>query len=1324
MKGMRGDSNRSLMGEECHRLSTGSSPGSHDTHSISNIERSEDRRPVSLVSSVSSCSSVEAISSPQRPSPSSGDIDLDLSPSERPLDHSELEWTVSEPVITSSERCKDHLSPFAAVTMAPNPQLSYVDRVVMEIIETERMYVRDLRSIVEDYLVHVIDTRDLPIKPEQVCSLFGNIEQIYEFNSELLHCLDTCANDPVAIARCFVDKSEYFEIYTQYCTNYPNSVAVLTDCLRNKTLAKFLRDRQASIKRSLPLGSYLLKPVQRILKYHLLLQEIAKHFDPDEDGYDVVIEAIDTMTGVAWYINDMKRKHEHAVRVQEIQSLLINWKGPDLTTYGELVLEGTFHVHRAKNERTLFLFDKMMLITKKRGEHYVYKTHISCSTLMLIESAKDSLRFSVTHYKHPKQPHTVQARTVEEKKLWAHHIKRLILENHHAIIPQKARDAILDMDPTCMVKHRYSPDKMKKMSSRRSEDFSSGALQERRRSEPGKQITRSSRGNLKHADSESALLVEKDRRSLPTTALRSTSELRSVVPELIRIDHDLESSTGSLDDTEEMRQIHEEQEAQNADDDDDGIEGEEEVLMEDEQDTDGRCVTQENRPMDTSHQTSLEGKSEQILDSLSVSKLANSCKSAEYSSSEEHGSSQKILHPLRDTEDLVIDPLHIHPETCRTVDLRCSTDLEIDDVCNGGQENEEDLENDVHFLSTQADEIKEMTPSNRHLLEDIEIDVIAHDNLQPSSVLDQTGDISQQLTDRVSRRSSLEADGSCELDPSSRSESRRSSLLSCGTETHDKDFRRSTPEPVKETPFKPDQRKPETLSKKDRLLIRKIKRYYEHAEHHDASFAIKRRESLSYIPAGLVRNLSQQLNDRTSDEDSALRKKVTRPTSWDVFNLPGLDSETSKVCSSDSKTENDIFRKDEEFQPASDMVEVWQEMEVKTLGEPQDSMESIENSIMASPDQEKNAEISKTSSDSGLGEPLLILEESDETSTPSQNNSSLEKDNSHEFQSQQEHHKINHSPLPRIISLKSANEHDLILQDMEKMKKKVFHLARQYSQRIKNNRPVVKQRPKLSESLFIPNNLSSVMEEKPLGKEKGFPDRCLSLNLIEQDLMQDSKTSSSSSSLCSPGSPYFCRLNIQRSQSPVQNESFIWPDVKELCSKYNNQDPKIISTVSHLLPVGRSISCPEPERSKASRSSSPCSFTMHRTANTDSTSTSSHMNLCKVNSLDYNLEPQHTFGQQDSCYHPGHQTSPTENFIMVEKICRVKQEETGMETEREDGDESRLRWEQCERAMINSKEQDLMCALDPPCSLEETENGQFSLVKNLREKIQNLSSYT
>lgn len=48
-------------------------------------------------------------------------------------------------------------------------------------------------------------------------------------------------------------------------------MAVLTECMRNKMVAKFFRERQETLKHSLPLGSYLLKPVQRILKYHLLL---------------------------------------------------------------------------------------------------------------------------------------------------------------------------------------------------------------------------------------------------------------------------------------------------------------------------------------------------------------------------------------------------------------------------------------------------------------------------------------------------------------------------------------------------------------------------------------------------------------------------------------------------------------------------------------------------------------------------------------------------------------------------------------------------------------------------------------------------------------------------------------------------------------------------------------------------------------------------------------------------------------------------------------------------------------------------------------------
>ncbi|KAM9564216.1 pleckstrin homology domain-containing family G member 1 isoform 1-T1 [Guaruba guarouba] len=393
------------------------------------------------------------------------------------------------------------------VTEPTSPKLLYVDRVVQEILETERMYVQDLKSIVKDYLDCITDQTKLSLGTEERSALFGNIQDIYHFNSELLQDLENCENDPVAIADCFVSKSEDFHIYTQYCTNYPRSVAVLTECMRNKALAKFFRERQEALQHSLPLGSYLLKPVQRILKYHLLLHEIENHLDKDTEGYDVVLDAIDTMQRVAWHINDMKRKHEHAIRLQEIQSLLTNWKGPDLTSYGELVLEGTFRIQRAKNERTLFLFDKLLLITKKRDEMFAYKAHILCGNLMLVEVIpKEPLSFSVFHYKNPKMQHTVQAKSQQEKRLWILHLKRLILENHPAKIPAKAKQAILEMDAIHHPGFHYSPQGETKSLYQPKEGTAPQRV--RRKSEPSSRVHKVLKSNDISPDMQKCISIE------------------------------------------------------------------------------------------------------------------------------------------------------------------------------------------------------------------------------------------------------------------------------------------------------------------------------------------------------------------------------------------------------------------------------------------------------------------------------------------------------------------------------------------------------------------------------------------------------------------------------------------------------------------------------------------------------------------------------------------------------------------------------------------------------------------------------------------------
>ncbi|XP_003824088.2 pleckstrin homology domain-containing family G member 3 isoform X4 [Pan paniscus] len=1013
---------------------------------------------------------------------------------------------------------KGPLSPFNSRAAAgpAHHKLSYLGRVVREIVETERMYVQDLRSIVEDYLLKIIDTPGL-LKPEQVSALFGNIENIYALNSQLLRDLDSCNSDPVAVASCFVERSQEFDIYTQYCNNYPNSVAALTECMRDKQQAKFFRDRQELLQHSLPLGSYLLKPVQRILKYHLLLQEIAKHFDEEEDGFEVVEDAIDTMTCVAWYINDMKRRHEHAVRLQEIQSLLINWKGPDLTTYGELVLEGTFRVHRVRNERTFFLFDKTLLITKKRGDHFVYKGNIPCSSLMLIESTRDSLCFTVTHYKHSKQQYSIQAKTVEEKRNWTHHIKRLILENHHATIPQKAKEAILEMDSYYPNRYRCSPERLKKAWSSQDE-VSTHVRQGRRQSEPTKHLLRQLNEKARAAG-----MKGKGRRESESSRSSRRPSGRSPTSTEKRMSFE---SISSLPEVEPDPEAGSEQEVFAA------VEG----------------PSAEETPSDTESPEVLETQLDAHQGLLG-------------------------MDPPGDMVDFVAAE--------STEDLKALSSEEEEEMGGAAQEPE---------------------------------------SLLPPSVLDQASVIAERFVSSFSRRSSVaQEDSKSSGFGSPRLVSRSSSVLSLegsekglarhgsatdslscqlspevdisvGVATEDSPSVNGMEPPSPGCPVEPDRssckKKESALSTRDRLLLDKIKSYYENAEHHDAGFSVRRRESLSYIPKGLVRNSISRFNSLPRPDPEPVppvgskRQVGSRPTSWALFELPG----PSQAVKGDPPPISDA-----EFCPSSEIVKIWE------------GMESSGGSPGKGPGQGQ-------ANGFDLHEPLFILEEhelgaiteesataSPESSSPTEGRSPAHlarelKELVKELSSSTQGELV--APLhPRIVQL----SHVMDSHVSERVKNKVYQLARQYSLRIKSNKPVMARPPLQWEKVALERDGKSptvpcLQEEagEPLGG-KGKRKPVLSLFDYEQLMAQEhSPPKPSSAGEMSPQRFFFNPSAVsQRTTSPggrpsarsplSPTETFSWPDVRELCSKYASRDEvrRAGGGRPRGPPVNRSHSVPE-----------------------------------------------------------------------------------------------------------------------------------------------------
>ncbi|XP_042296968.1 pleckstrin homology domain-containing family G member 3 isoform X3 [Sceloporus undulatus] len=1269
---------------------------------------------------------------------------------------------------------------------ASHSKLSYLERVVLEIVESERMYVRDLRSIVENYLGKIIDMQELLLRPEQVSALFGNIEDIYELNSELLQDLDSCHNDPVAVARCFVDRSQDFDIYTQYCNNYPNSVAALTECMRNKQLAKFFRERQEQIRHSLPLGSYLLKPVQRILKYHLLLQEIAKHFDIEEDGYEVVEEAIDTMTCVAWYINDMKRKHEHAVRLQEIQSLLINWKGPDLTTYGELVLEGTFRVHRVKNERTFFLFDKILLITKKRSDHYIYKSHIPCSSLMLIESTRDSLCFTVTHYKHNKQQYNIQAKSGEEKRVWTHHIKRLILENHHAIIPQKAKQAILEMDSYYPARYKYSPERMKKSwSCQPTEDIPQHARQGRRQSA-------NLAIGLKHADSDGALLEFGE----PTQPLDNQEEedLQTLPQEFAE---ELAESDGS-----EKEMGPEEEEEEEEEEEDERLVGTEQVadfasslmavlhcwhyranaLLFSWGSTSKNHKAQEGSKQ---CQSPARGEKNRVMETVSSVPKAQSAmelnRMMEVSSHKEHpeeshsdpepvGTLEPVLERQHENQGQSLD--HLEP-TGHIEEMKPLSSEEE-------EEDEEEEEEDGRAAQSRS--------------------------ILPFSVLDQASIIAERFASSLSRRSSLALEeGKGYLTPKLTSRSNsvlslegsekatcRNNSSNCAAATDSQgylplqepsvEFSNACSGAASPGLIEPDRgsscrRKEFMLSQQDRQLLDKIKSYYDYAEHQDAGFSVRRRESLSYIPKGLVRNSVFRINSlpQPEPEQEVLKRKQPGPlgsssgagrtAAWVLSNRPAVGSHAPH--SEMRHDERSAPITEAEFRPPAEMIKVWEAMEkprreehwtrrgedVTRLGKANGQVTGGTSVRHTEPCLRGRLRRQENGLD--LHEPLLILEDEDlgaiteESAVPSPESKSpveqalpsrLPWKLMQELEGCEQDRGLSRLH-PRIMQLAHLTEAELA----EKVKNKVYQLARQYSLRIKGHKPTVHRRLAEMEEEMKSNALADQQEADKKAKGKQRP--VLTLN-YEQVLLQEASPLSLLSSAsphenkspkrfsyspCS-SSPHLTSPTSTLSRSPLSPtvaEKFHWPDVRELRSKYSCQAG---SEKSRPLPVNRSRSAPEKMMDtdrvqgnhQCSKKNMKTSMKSQQGVIQSNRREASHHSIPKDQALD---------AQKEFCVTAEASLENSQRVIVMEKLpdVTVEPDESYVQIRSPTSREKislKAVVERCKAYQDSEeylrREEDAQ-EVAPRKALQQvwwdkTDNSQQSLVKNLREKFQTLNS--
>ncbi|XP_039648568.1 guanine nucleotide exchange factor DBS isoform X7 [Perca fluviatilis] len=344
--------------------------------------------------------------------------------------------------------------------------------VMNELLETERAYVEELLCVLDGYAAEMDNPAMAHLIPSTLLSkkvvLFGNMSEIYQFHKRtFLKELEAYTDCPELVGRCFLERMKDLQIYEAYCQNKPRSESLWRQC----SDCAFFQECQKKLEHKLGLDSYLLKPVQRITKYQLLLkvscvhvlyilsvcvyfklysplclvclQELLK-YSKGCDGCDDLQEALSSILGILKAVNDSM----HLIAITGYEG--------NLSELGRLLMQGSFSVwteHKKGHakvkdlarfkpmQRHLFLHQKALLFCKRREENgegyekapsYSFKHSLSMSAVGFTENAKgDNKKFEIWCNSRD-EVFIVQAPTPEIKTAWVNEIRKVLTQQLNA----------------------------------------------------------------------------------------------------------------------------------------------------------------------------------------------------------------------------------------------------------------------------------------------------------------------------------------------------------------------------------------------------------------------------------------------------------------------------------------------------------------------------------------------------------------------------------------------------------------------------------------------------------------------------------------------------------------------------------------------------------------------------------------------------------------------------------------------------------------------------------------------------------------------------
>ncbi|TIA74593.1 hypothetical protein E3P91_00877 [Wallemia ichthyophaga] len=236
-------------------------------------------------------------------------------------------------------------------------------KITQELIESERKFIMDM-ELLQSFSNEIRNSNIFSHDTHH--SIFTNLNALVDFQRRVQISLEEAfevdQSGGIGLwGKAFTDHEQDWLVYAPFVINYNhanNIVLEQADAIQNGTPSGLSHYEVQAL---------LIKPTQRVCKYHMFLDEIRRKTDEESVSHSDLSSGYNAMKRVTGEINELQRQRENIEKCQVLIERVEDWKGHNISSFGNLLIEDMFNVNKNHVDREyhVFLFDKILLCCKE-----------------------------------------------------------------------------------------------------------------------------------------------------------------------------------------------------------------------------------------------------------------------------------------------------------------------------------------------------------------------------------------------------------------------------------------------------------------------------------------------------------------------------------------------------------------------------------------------------------------------------------------------------------------------------------------------------------------------------------------------------------------------------------------------------------------------------------------------------------------------------------------------------------------------------------------------------------------------------------------------